>query len=437
MLDSQYKKEMEQIKPSQDLINRTKMAMREEMQSQSTSPHNIKAHSFEKINDQEQSTMKKSTIRRSFGTAAAACLALVLTGITVFAAVRLLMPSEIAYQLDNPSLSIAFESEDAIHINASQTSGGYRFTLLSLVSGYAISDRLLYAEGLSNDRTYLVVAIEREDGSPMTDTMDEAFGQFYISPYIRGYAPWLVNLHTLEGGHHETVIDGVRYRIIDMENIKVFAGHGIYIGINAGWSFDRDTFVFNADPWEFRASAAFDGVSVVFELPISLFFADPVRAAEILEANPILQSALQATINYNDGLLTPLDELETPSFYSYEANPSPIDYEALQRDGFVRMDYNSYREWMNQRLAMLTANGNYGTDVIAMFRAEHLRDLDAIRSGYHIYLFEDANGTGLIRVRHNPADGEFTYNFRTGDDGGTYIEYGIEGNDVGWGVPLN
>ena len=396
---------------------------------------NIKALSLEKISHKEQPTMKKSTIRRSFGTTAAACLAIVLTGITVFAAVRFLAPDEVAYQLGNPSLSVAFESDDAIHINESLSSNGYRFTLLSLVSGYAISDSLLYAEGLSNDRTYLVMAIEREDGSPMVGTMDDSFQQFNISPYIRGYMPWQVNLHTLEGGHHEMVVDGIRYRIIDMENIKTFAGHGIYIGINSGWFFDNDAFVFNADPWELRANPNFNGASVVFELPISLSFADPVRAAEILEANPILQAAQQAATDYNDGFLIPLDELEPPSFY--EANPSPVDYEALQRDGFVRMDYNSYREWMEQRLVALIASGNYGADVIAMFRAEHLRNLEAIRSGYHMYLFEDADGSGLIRVLHNPADGEFTYNFRTSDDGVVYIEYGIEGNDVGWGMPLN
>jgi len=396
---------------------------------------NIKARSFEKINHKEKPIMKKSTIRRSFSTVAAACLVLVFTGITVFAATRLLTSSEVAYQIGDPSLSVAFEGDNAIHINESIVSNGYRFTLLSLVSGYAISDSLLYAEGLSNDRTYLIMAIEREDGSPMASPMDDSFKQFYISPYIRGYMPWQVNLHTLEGGHHEMVVDGIRYRIIDMENIKAFAEHGIYIGVNSGWFFDNDAFVFNADPWELSANPDFNGTSLVFELPISLSFADPVRAAEILAANPILQGALQAEVDYNDGLLTPLDESNTPSFH--EINPSPIDYEALQRDGFVRMDYNSYREWMEERLAALTASGNYSTDIIAMFRSEHLRDLEAIRNGYHLYLFQDADGLGLIRVLHNPADGEFIYNFRIGDDNTVYIEYGIGGNDVGWGVPLN
>ena len=397
---------------------------------------NIKARSLEKINHKEQPTMKKTTIRRSFGTAAAACLAILLTGITVFAAVRFLTPSEIAYQIGDPSLSAAFESEDATHINESVYSGGYRFTFLSLVSGYVLSDAFNPARRFYN-RTYLVMAVEKEDGSPMVDFLDEA-PRFYISPYIRGYNPWQVNLHTLGGeggGQSEIIVDGIRYIVTDMENFKAFAGHGVYIGINTGWLFDRDAFIFNADPWELRANPDFDGVSIVFELPICLSFADSVRATEILEATEVLQAALQGATDFNDGLLTPPDELELP--YFYEVPPSSVDFETLQRDGFIRMDYNSYQEWMNQRLAALTTSGDYGADVIAMFRAEHLRNLEAIRNGYHIYLFEDASGSGLIRVLHNPADGDFTYDFRIGDEGTVYIEYGLDGSDVGWGVPLN
>ena len=251
---------------------------------------NIKARSLEKINNKEQPAIKKSTIRRSFGTFAAACIAILLTGITVFSAVRFLTPGEVAYQIGDLSLSAAFESEDAIHIDQSVSSNGYRFTFLSLVSGYALSDAFNPARRFYN-RTYLVVAVEKEDGSPMVDFMDEA-PRFHISPYIRGYNPQQINLHTLGGeggGQSEIIIDGIRYIVIDMENFKAFAGHGVYIGINTGVLFERDAFVFDEDPWEFRANPYFDGVSIVFELPICLSFADPVRAAEILKVAENLQ----------------------------------------------------------------------------------------------------------------------------------------------------
>ena len=237
---------------------------------------------------EERTHMKRSNMRRSFGTVAAACMIIVLLSVTAYAAVRFLTPGEVAYQFGDQGLRVAFESDDAININESFYSGGYRFTLLSLVSGNEISDRLQYTEGLSHDRTYLVVAIEREDGSPMATPMDDDFEAFYISPYIRGFKPWQVNLHTLEGGQVETVVNGVRYRIIDMENIKAFAEHGIYLGINAGWLFDNNAFIFNADPWELKANPDHDGPSVVFRLPIDVSFADPARVDEILGQNPFI-----------------------------------------------------------------------------------------------------------------------------------------------------
>jgi len=100
------------------------------------------------------------------------------------------------------------------------------------------------------------------------------------------------------------------------------------------------------------------------------------------------------------------------------------------------MDYSSFREWMNQRLEAYAVSGNYSADAIAMFRADYMRDLDAIRNGYHMYLFEDTDGIGLIRYLHNPADGEFTYRFGI-NDVGSYIGYGTSGNDVFWSVPLD
>ena len=237
---------------------------------------------------------KMPHFKRSFKIAIAACMLLIITSATVFAATRLLTPREVAYQLGDQSLSAAFASDTAININKTVVSGGYRFSILSIVSGLDISDTLLYSEGLSHDRSYLIIAIENEDGSPMLTFDDDDIPQFYVSPYIRGFKPWQVNLHTLEGGHKEMIIDGVRYRIVDMENIKVFAEHGIYIGINTGWLFDSEAFIFNADPWELRVNPEFDGVSVVFELPVDLSLADPVRAAEILDANPFLQAPPQA-----------------------------------------------------------------------------------------------------------------------------------------------
>jgi len=206
-----------------------------------------------------------------------------------------------------------------------------------------------------------------------------------------------------------------------------------YISVNSGWLFDRDAFVFDADPWELRADSDFDGVSVVFKLPVCQSYANLARVVEILEANPLLQAALQAANEYDSG---PCSELVEISTGFYEVRPVPGSTKSPQRQGFVRMDYDIFRDWMEQRLAAYSASGNYGADVIAMLRADYMRDLAAIRSGYYMYIFEDADGTSIIRVLHNPANGEFFYRFGTNDEG-EYIKYGTSGIDVFFAAPLN
>ena len=360
---------------------------------------------------EERTNMKRSNIRRSFGTVAAACMILVLASVTVFAAVRLLTPGEIAYQVGDQRLMGAFESEDAININHSVVSGGYRFTLLSLVSGYEISDRLRNSEGLSFDRTYLVVAIEQEDSSQMLEPTDDAFPSFYISPYVRGYLPWQVNLHTLEGGQVETVIDGVRYRIIDMENIKAFAGHGIYIGINTGWSFNRDAFIFDTDPWKLAANPDFDGVSVVFSLPIDLSFADPVRAAEILDTNPLLQAPAQEeqSGDYNNEHLIELDELDYPDFWVYtietdEGSHSIIlqkaqfNYRPHPGEGRFWISYDCLRARADARMSELRNAPDLSAATLAMFEADFEREFEFLRSGYWAYGQETPSGIMIVFV---------------------------------------
>jgi len=363
-------------------------------------PHKPDPALFHKIKYElvkETKHMNRSTIRRSFGTVAVACMILMLASITAFAAVRFLTPGEIAYQLGDQRLSMAFEGEGTININESVSSGGYRFTLLSFVSGNEISDSLRYAEGLSFDRTYLVVAIEREDGDPMATPMDDGFESFYISPYIRGYMPWQVNLHTLEGGHIETVIDGVRYRIIDMENIKAFAGHGIYIGVNVGWTFNRDAFIFNADPWELKSNPDFDGPSVVFRLPIDISFADPTRADEILSEIPFLQRDL-----FHDAHDVTDDELAADVIF--EVAPPCSLYETLFEDrphpgeGRFWMDYDCLRARADERMAELRNAPDLSAATLAMFEADFEREFEHLRNGFWAYGQETPNGIMVVFV---------------------------------------
>lgn len=234
----------------------------------------------------EGSTLRKTTIKRSFSMAAAAVITLIIFTTTAFAAWYYLKPSDIANKFNDSALSAAFESESAVNINQSITSGNYTFTLLATVSGSDLTDHPFNSNGeILSDRTYAVLAIQKADGSPMPSTMDDEYGSvsFYVSPYVKGLKPWDVNAHTLKGGHSDWVVDGVMYRILACDEVSMFADRGVYLGVNIGSFYDSMAFIYNEQTGELKANPDNDGSSVVFDLPLDKSLADPVKAQEYLD----------------------------------------------------------------------------------------------------------------------------------------------------------
>ena len=252
-----YKQMMEQAVPSDALIQKTKHKMKKE---------------------------KPIMIKQSFKTAVIAAAIIMLLATTVFAAWHFLTPSEVADKLEKPALSAAFDSENAININKSITSGDYIFTLLAIVSGKDISDQQYFSNyELRNDRSYIMTAIQRADGNPMPSYEDDGYMPFYISPYIKGQKPWQVNAHTLHGGATEILADGVLYCLVEFENITMFADRGVYIGITDGSFPNKQAFILNEQTGELSVNPDYDGTSILFDLPIDKSLADPEKAQAFLD----------------------------------------------------------------------------------------------------------------------------------------------------------
>ncbi|GHU79692.1 hypothetical protein FACS1894191_3090 [Clostridia bacterium] len=228
--------------------------------------------------------MKKQTYRLSFATIAAV-IAVVFVTTSAFAAWHLLRPGDIAEKKGDYALSAAFDSETAININQSKTSGDYIFTLMAVVSGKDITDTPIYTNDVRSDSTYAVIAIQKADGTPMPGTQDTEYGEirFFASPLVRGLKPWQVNAATLNGGYFETIVDGVMYRIVDCDNVSVFADRGLYFGIVESMFISGDSFILNEKTGEITANPNFAGASVIFDLPIDKALANPVKAQQYLD----------------------------------------------------------------------------------------------------------------------------------------------------------
>jgi hypothetical protein len=254
-----------------------------------------------KISSEESIMRKPIKIKRSFS-ALAAALALVLITTTAFAAWHFLHPSDIARRFNDNTLSAAFQSENAININTSVSSGGYKFTMLAVVAGKDLTDMPYYSEDVFPERTYAVVAVQRNDEAPMPDIQDEEYGKtpFFMSPLVKGIAPWKLNAAHLNGGYSETVVDGVMYRIVECDDVSMFADRGLYFSINTGTFFDKKAFVFDAQTGDIRANEAYDGSAVVFDLPLDKALADPAKAEQYLKALDAPDTSVDDTEIPND-----------------------------------------------------------------------------------------------------------------------------------------
>ena len=235
---------------------------------------------------EERSRMKRVVKKRISAGVLVAVFALAMS-ITAFATKQLFSSKEVAEQIGQHVLAEAFESSDAIEINDTAASGGYSFTLHGIVSGAGLTELGDGAEQqIHPDRTYAVLSIVRQDGTPMPHTSDPEYGEepFFVSPYVKGLKPWQVNIATMSGGYNEIVVDGVMYRLIECDGIEMFADRGVYLGISGGSSFyNSEAIAYDESTGEISVKTGFNGVSLLFDLPLDSTKADPAKAEAYLK----------------------------------------------------------------------------------------------------------------------------------------------------------
>jgi len=313
-----------------------------------------------------------------------------LVSTSVFAAWQLLKPSEVADIFEDKALSAAFASEDAVNINETIVSGKYKFTLLAAVAGEDLTDMPYYSNGeIQRDRLYAVLAVQYADGSPMPSTMDVLYEEvsFFSSPLIKGVEPTMMNVPAMNGGGSTTsVIDGVLYRIVECDNVAVFADKGLYFAINTGTFFSPDAFIYNEETGEITANANFDGESVIFNLPLDKKYADPAKAEQYFKDQ---EAQRNGDIEHED---TMFDDIDWENAMPVEGTIADVD---IDSDGYMTYTY-----------AYKTGGG-----AITAAYSDHFSDDDTEQSAiinmmasdddvYAVRMEKDENGgiTGMIVV---------------------------------------
>ena len=205
---------------------------------------------------------------------AAAVLA-VLT-VTAFAAYFFLTPKDVATHLEKYELAEAFSEQDTIFNIPAQTSGDYTIELLGMTSGKNLDE--VADTAIDKELSYIVGAITKKDGSPMTD-----YSNLMITPLVEGYKPWHVNIFTIgNGGKTGFIYEGVEYFIIECESVEIFADSQVYIAAYEGGAPSTKEFSISEDG-KISFNKSYEGMSVLFEIPLDDSKANPEAVAALID----------------------------------------------------------------------------------------------------------------------------------------------------------
>lgn len=223
-------------------------------------PSDLLNHQILKRARMEGSTMKST--KKSLVAAAVAVCILFAGGGTAIAAYRYLSAKSTAEYLGSQELAGYFEQSEVV---STCEDGDYRFIYLGNASA-KLKD--LFLSGADTASTYVALAIERLDGKPMTD--EESF---VASPLIQGLDPLEYNIYTMSGGATWKEKDGVKYMILCVDSVEMFADRTVYLAITTGPDY-RTGYVYDESTGMISANSDFDGINALFEMTLDAGKAD-------------------------------------------------------------------------------------------------------------------------------------------------------------------
>lgn len=233
----------------------------------------------------KESPDMNQTVKRKIPVAATVAFCILVMTVTVGATVKYLTSAEVANRNGSTEIAQAFQGKEAIEMDEVKEAGDYRFTLMGVTTGKSLMETGLSEIMPNMDSMYLTVAIERKDGTPMPSPSDDEYGKlnFFMSPLIQGLKPWEYNATSMNGGYRDYTENGVLYRIVECNSVKLFADKKIYFIINDSTFFDTNAYVYNEETGEISRNTGYEGINLLFEIPFDPSEANPSAATEYLK----------------------------------------------------------------------------------------------------------------------------------------------------------
>ncbi len=226
------------------------------------------------IESEDMKMIKKHDTKRILILAAAV---ICLLAVTAVAAYHIMNAEDAAMVLGDEKLSDSFEG---VTPYATVTDGEYKATVLGVVSGKELSS-LELLERPEYEKTYIAVAVEKADGSPMTW---EDSNSLMVTPLIQGFKPWQLNIASMNGGYTADIIDGVLYCIIEGDTVEYFADRKVYVAVLSDAFVDNTSYAIDGDSGEISSVEDYDGTNILIELDMDESKANTEKAEEYIKS---------------------------------------------------------------------------------------------------------------------------------------------------------
>ena len=154
--------------------------------------------------------------------------------------------------------------------NETQKTGGYDVTFLGTVTGNNLIPAIRNTQDAGNiqkDLTYVVIAIQKSDGTSMPSTMDPEYKTFCVSPLVHGKNFMELNNGTIDAGVYSFVQDGVQYELLECKNLKPYAKDGVSIGVVERFGEEPEAFNYDASTGVHSRNENYQKINALFECP--------------------------------------------------------------------------------------------------------------------------------------------------------------------------
>ena len=127
------------------------------------------------------------------------------------------------------------------------------------------------------------------------------------------------------GGYSAFVKNGVEYRVMEMDNIEIFADRGVYVGVNSGNSYDGTAYVYDESTGSLSRNPEYQGVNALFQLPLDESRANPEAAARYLDDLAKAQNEPSQPIEMDENDLTVEAFMEKLTKENIDQYASPVE----------------------------------------------------------------------------------------------------------------